>query len=112
MAKSCRRSSNVQGLSESGSNLLIIVPFRITCMYEWQTGLGTVFFSVQNVPFFPVLLKNVPFFSVFLLSFWRPMGPKRTLRSFPYFSKEWKRAQRTQRSFAKNVKQCQNVLFF
>ena len=60
------------------------------------------FFSVRYVPFFK---KNVPFFSVLFSSFWRLMRPKRTFRSFPFFSKERKRTQRTQRSVAKNVKE-------
>ena len=36
---------------------------------EYESGLGTAFFSVQNVPFFSVFLKNVPFFSVFFVEF-------------------------------------------
>ena len=47
-----------------------------------KAGLGTAFF--------PVLLKNVPFFTILFLSFWRLIRPKRTERSFPFFSKEWK----------------------
>ena len=45
-----------------------------------------------------VLLKNATFFSVLFSSFWQLMRPKRT--------------QRTQRSFAKNLKERKNVLFF
>ena len=70
-----------------------------------KSGLGTVFFSVRYIPFF-----SVPF-----PSFWQLMRPKRMFHSFPFFSKEWKRRQRTQRtqsSFAKNVKECENVSFF
>ena len=55
--------------------------------------------SVQNVPFF-------------FLIFWRLLEPKRTFRSFPFFSKERKRAQRTQHFFAKDVKECENISFF
>ena len=41
-------------------------------------GLGIAFFSVQNVPFFSLLLKNATFFSVLFLSFWRLIRLKRT----------------------------------
>ena len=34
-----------------------------------NSGLGTAFFPVQNVPVFPALLKNVPVFPVLFLSF-------------------------------------------
>ena len=44
--------------------------------------MGTAFFSVQNVPFFSVLLKNILFFSVLFFSFWWLMRPKRAFRSF------------------------------
>ena len=93
-----------------------------------NAGLGTTFFSVLNVSFFSGLLKNAMFFFFLFLSFWRLMKPKRMLHYFPFFSKEWKRTQksaknamffckeckRTQRmqcSFAKNVKERKNVLF-
>ena len=46
------------------------------------SGLGTAFFSVQNVPFFSVLLKNATFFPILFSSFWQLMRPKRTFRSF------------------------------
>ena len=49
-------------------------------------GLGTAFFSVQNVLFFSILLKNAKFFSVLFLSFWRLMEPKRKFCSFPFLS--------------------------
>ena len=49
---------------------------------EDKPGLGTAFFPVHNLPFFPVLLKNVPFFPVLFLSFWQLMRPKRMECSF------------------------------
>ena len=39
--------------------------------------------------------ENVTFFSVLFSRFWRLIKPKRTLRSFPFFSKERKRTERT-----------------
>ena len=41
----------------------------IDSIHMVRPGLSTPFFSVQNVPFFLVLLKNVPFFSILFLSF-------------------------------------------
>ena len=54
------------------------------------------FFSVRYITFFSVLKKEC---SVLFSSFWRLMRPKRTFCSFPFFSKERKRTQRTFRSF-------------
>ena len=54
---------------------------------------------------FPFFKKKVPFFSILFLSFWQRMRPKRMFRSCPFFSKERKRMQRTQRSCAKKVKE-------
>ena len=47
--------------------------------------------------------KNDAFFSVLFL---------RKEKNATFFCKEWKRTQRTFRSFAKNVKERKNVLFF
>ena len=67
--------------------------------YVWFPGLGTTFFSVLFLAVRYVLFrskkKNVPFFSILFSSFLRLMKPKRTLGSFPFFSKEQKRTQRT-----------------
>ena len=71
--------------------------------------MGTAFFYVLNASFFFVLLKNATFFYVLFSCFWQLMKPKWTMRSFMFFSKEHKRIQRTQHSFAKNV---ENVAFF
>ena len=68
---------------------------------KWDTlvaGLCTAFFYILNAPFFSVLLQNATFFCILILSFWRLMKPIRT--------------QRTQRSFANNVKERKNVWFF
>ena len=50
------------------------------------SGLGTVFFYVLNASFFCVLLKHATFFCILFSSFWRLMRPKRTMRSFVFFS--------------------------
>ena len=50
------------------------------------TGLGTAFFYVLNASFFCVLLKHTTFFCVLFSSFWGLMRPKRTMRSFAFFS--------------------------
>ena len=77
--------------------------------------------SERSVLFRSFKERNVLFLS--FLSFWWLMKPKRTMRSFPFFSvlffrmeknaenvsffcKECKRTQRTFRSFAKNGKEC------
>ena len=72
-------------------NLKSITGF-LSYFCQLKTGLGTLFFSVQNVPFFSILKRER---NVLFPSFWRFMKPKRTLRSFPCFSKEWKRMERT-----------------
>ena len=69
------------------------------------SGLGTTFFCVLNASFFCVLLKNAMFFYVLFSSFWQLMRPKRTMHSFAFFSKECKKMQRMQHSFAKNIKE-------
>ena len=67
-------------------------------------GLGTAFFPVQNVPFFPVILKNIPFFPVLFFEFlatyetqkngtFFPVLFKRTEKNVPFFCKERKRMQ-------------------
>ena len=60
---------------------------------QHKPGLGTLFFSVQHVPFFSVLKRER--FSVLFSRFWRLIKPKRMLHSFPFFSKERKRTERT-----------------
>ena len=73
--------------------------------HNTQSGLGTAFFYLLSASFFYVLLKNTTFFYVLFSCFWRLMKPKRTMRFFTFLSKERKRTQRRQHSFAKNVKE-------
>ena len=80
----------------------------------WRTHAGLVVGNIQgwalrSFPFgtfrsYPFFKKNVPLFSILFSSFWRLMRPKRMFRSFP--------SQRTQHSFAKNIKERKNVSFF
>ena len=69
---------------------VVVADFRVT------VGFGTPFFSVRYVTFFSVLKKE---HSVLFSIVWRLMKPKRTFRSFPFFSKERKRTQRMLRYF-------------
>ena len=77
--------NTVQGiLQKNYNNYITNVSVRLTgkeVIIIQFPGLGTAFFSVQNVPFFPVLKRE--------------KRPKRTLRSCVFFSKERKRAERT-----------------
>ena len=43
---------------------------HVTVHPLFLSRLDTLFFSVQNVPYFSVLFKNATFFSVLFLSFW------------------------------------------
>ena len=79
---------------------------------HFNPGLGTTFFPIQNVPFFPALIKNVLFFPVLFFEFLATYETQKNVPFFPFFSKERKRTQRTERSFAKNGKECENVSFF
>ena len=77
-----------------------------------QTGLGTPFFSVRYITFFSILKKecSVLFHSFleFLATYETQKNPKNTM----FFCKERKRTQRTECSFAKNIKELKNVSFF
>ena len=57
--------------------------------------------SINNT----IQYKKKMFFYILFSCFWRLMKPKRTMRSFTFFSKERKWMQRTKRSFAKNGKE-------
>ena len=83
-----------------------LTPYMYT---DYSAGLGTTFFYVQNALFFCVLLKNTTFFYILFLSFWRPLRPQKIV---VFFCVLFLRMQRTQRSFAKNVKECKecNIL--
>ena len=51
-----------------------------------KAGLDTAFFYVLNASLFCVLLKHATFFCILFSSFWLLMRPKRTMRSFVFFS--------------------------
>ena len=67
--------------------------FHPTLMYE--SGLGTPFFSVRYVTFFYVLKGERYILFRSFSSIGDLSDPKRTLRSFPFFSKERKRTGKT-----------------
>ena len=83
---------------------------------QWKggnySGLGTPFFSVRYITFFSILKKecSVLFHSFleFLATYETQKNPKNTT----FFCKERKRTQRTECSFAKNIKERKNVSFF
>ena len=51
-----------------------------------QQGWAPRSFPFRTFQSFPFKKEKVTFFSVLFSSFWRLMKPKRTLRSFPFFS--------------------------
>ena len=77
------------------NNSLQHLYFTLVTLHQgW--ALRSFFISVRYVLF---CSKKRTFFSILFLSFWWLMKPKRMFRSFPFFSKERKRTQRTFRSF-------------
>ena len=100
-------------LSSLPTRYVHITPTPTSCRgWGARAGLGTAFFYVLNALFFCVLLKHATFFCILFSIFWQLMKPKRTMRSFAFFSEEHKRTQRAQHYFAKNVKECKehNIL--
>ena len=65
-------------LHSSVAQLLDIFPDVV------NPGLGTAFFSVQNISFFSVLLKNATFFSVLFCEF---LATYETQKNVPFFSR-------------------------
>ena len=70
------------------------------CSYFYRVGHRILFCSVRSVR------------SVLFRSFFEFLATYETKKTVPFFSNELKRTQRTQRSFAKSVKECKerNVL--
>ena len=65
--------------------------------YWWGAGLGTAFFPVQKVSFFPVLLNNVPLFR----SFFEFLATYKTQKNGTFFPVLFKRTK-------KNRKECKD----
>ena len=88
-----------------GIIIFMFLDFRKKIYITFWQGWAPHSFLFVTFRSFPFFKRNILFFSNLYSNFWRLMRPKRTLHSFPLFSKERKRTQRTQRSFAKNGKE-------
>ena len=120
-----QNSVNIECPLHSGSDAEKTLKRYFLFQNSDDQGWAPAFISVQNVPFFSVLLKNATFFSVLFWVFgdlWDPKERKecnvllqrteKNPKNAMFFCKECKKTQRMQRSFAKNVKECKNVSFF
>ena len=112
-------------MSDSLRSLMINEQMSNSLNNFWQKKSKILFFSMfyigflqgwapRSFPFgtfhsFLFFKRNVPFFSILFFEFLATYETQKNAKNAAFFCKEWKR---TQRPFAKNGKEHENVLFF